>query len=95
MSAFRVGMRVKKVALYNATVAPDLARRKPDEVSLGSEGIIVLRDSYDRALLPWCVHYDRYGDAWASDAMLAPLLDPRADAFIEKIKKLATQPVMA
>lgn len=80
---FKVGQRVRKVAV--STWGERL-------VPIGATGTIVGIDpdhDYD-----WRVEYDGYKPLrpwrtfYAYSWMLAPLTDPGADAFIERIKKL-------
>jgi hypothetical protein len=88
MATFKVGQRVKVVSC-----APG------KEYWLGHETTIIglpgsvpdypLR--YKLSSAPaWCGHYDY---ACASADVLAPLTDPGADAFMERIKKLGSEPV--
>ena len=90
MATFRVGQRVKKVQMYGAY--------SPREtVPLGTQGIIV--GAPGMAFWDYDVKYDglpperTYGSYGADEHMLAPLVDPAADAFMERIKRLEREPV--
>lgn len=91
MSAFKVGQRVRKIA--HGSKAPDAI----NEIPIGTEGVIVARGR----MLDWRLRWDGYGGTtpdgdghWgAMSWQLVPLLDPGADAFMERIRKLGREPI--
>jgi hypothetical protein len=93
MATFKVGQRVKKIA------ASHLGR---ETAPIGSIGTIV--GAPGECYWGYDVVYDnlppteyRLGSYGADHHMLAPLTDPGADAFMERIKKLKPydEPVVA
>lgn len=90
MATFKVGQRVRVVA--------------PISDVCGAEGVIVrawptpAAGRYDdrRAGASWNVHIhgNPCGQLRFFDDELAPLTDPKADQFIESLKKLANEPLV-
>lgn len=65
------------------------------EVPLGAEGVIVGSFGCDDWRVRWS-GYDHYSPTglWRSYGwQIRPLTDPKADAFIERIKKLGKEPI--
>lgn len=84
MANFKVGQRVRKVRMN----PPRL-----QVIPLGTEGVIVAeRDADGEYGVRWNCDMAGFGFLYASSWMLAPLTDPKADAFIESLKKLAREP---
>lgn len=94
MATFKVGDRVRVAWLHQHS--------RPSRVRLGMTGTIVATDG---GLMPsgwraeWRVVLDQIKSDFSFDgafffqsAHLAPLTDPKADAFIEGLKKLACEP---
>lgn len=95
MAVFKVGQRVRKVASMHKRDFSLIDPKSPVRVPLGALGTVMrLRD--DGA---YSVAFDNYkgiaGDTgWfrQMDYCLAPLTDPKADEFIERLKKLGKEP---
>lgn len=91
MAIFRVGDRVRKVNNGH--------RKAQVLVPLGAEGVIVGWDpdgtfewmveypDAPKPPFPWKYHF-------ADSEMLAPLTDPKADAFLESLKRLGREPLV-
>lgn len=88
MATFKVGQRVRKVSSARS------ASRDPVRVPFGAEGTI-------RGCLKsgqYAVRYDHYTSSHPSglygeyDYMLVPLTDPKAEEFIERIKRMEREP---
>jgi hypothetical protein len=88
MANFKVGQRVKKVRYL---MPEDRVALDPSPVPLGAEGTVM-----NGPAILGCIRirYDRYKSAHPSGTysdhayQLAPLTDPGADAFVERIKNL-------
>ena len=92
MATFRVNQRVKKIANIRRE---DVIQRpsRPKEIPIGSIGTIIDFNErgpvvlYDDAAF----HSDSPSGGWTVRTyMIVPLTDPKADEFIESIKKLSS-----
>lgn len=85
MSTFKVGQRVKRVA------DPDLILpASSTTMPIGREGTVIVGSVPGHV----CVQPDGGANYWhCYPETLAPLTDPSADAFMERLKKLGREPV--
>lgn len=92
MATFRVGQRVRLVNVRYAR-NPDFHPCEGDEVTiLGLPGVVP--DYPESYAITRPEHHPRTKDTYSAPPYrLAPLTDPRADEFIERIKKLGREPV--
>lgn len=89
MASFKAGDRVRKIAHH------PLAGH--NFIPLGTEGTIVSAGWPAKWNMAWDGHGELHpcGSHWgADDFQLAPLTDPAADAFLERMKKLGSEPVV-
>jgi hypothetical protein len=78
MATFKVGQRCKYVS---GLLSPKLP--------IGAEGTVAGFNSFG-----YTVNFDLYEDGWeVYSTSIAPLTDPGADAFIERIKRLGREPI--
>ena len=89
MATFRVGQRVRFAGPYSRHVnGPGL------RIRVGQAGTIIGK-ACGVSLRDWFVLYDGEDAAAISDGwQLRPLTDPKADEFIERIKKLEREPLV-
>lgn len=87
MATFKVGQRVRKIAHGNLPWHRG--------VPIGTTGTILRTAQHFGA--EWEMSYDGMPPPplayVANSDMLAPLIDPLADAFVERIKKIAREPI--
>lgn len=90
MANFHVGQRVKKVSHRHK--ADFIGREHITETTnpLGTEGTVsALSGPFGEIGVIW----DGGDSVWCLGYMLAPILDPNANAFLERIKKLGKEPI--
>lgn len=84
MANFRVGQRVRVVAHQPLGLG--------DSYHVGKEGFV---DSVDPAAKEYSVAVlldGQHAPLWFRCSELRPLTDPKAEAFVERLKKLAREP---
>jgi hypothetical protein len=85
MATFKVGQRVRVIAHYGDEPAPKGGW-------IGREGIVIAR-RWRGIFSGWRWYLNLGGFEWYfHDAELAPLTDPKADEFIEAVKKWKPEP---
>ena len=95
MATFKVGQRVRKVEMQRPEDNGGLRYLGSPLAPIGTEGTVVaLRNEACAVDVAWDGYPSRgLASAWRVMLyQLAPLTDPKADAFVESLKKLAREP---